>query len=162
MVAEHLFWLHVVDLRDAETDRKLANEILARRREDGTWANWWEGPPDLSTTIEAYVALKMAGVDAGDSTREYIVRAGGVAKARVFTRCFLALLDAWPWQEIPTIPVEIILAPRSSPVSVYNLGCWARQTMVALSVVQVLRPVRRSGVDLSEIGARHGETTAPG
>jgi squalene-hopene/tetraprenyl-beta-curcumene cyclase len=161
MVAEHLFWLHFAGLRDADTDRKLATEILARRRDDGTWTNWWEGPPDLSTTIESYVALKMAGVDAGDATRAYIVREGGVAKARVFTRCFLALLDAWPWQEIPTIPVEIVLAPPSVPVSVYNLGCWARQTMVALSVVQVLRPVRASGIDLSEIGARHGETTAP-
>ena len=159
MVAEHLFWLHFVGLRDADTDRKLANEILARRRDDGTWANWWEGPADLSTTIESYVALKMAGVDAGDATRAYIVRAGVVAKARVFTRCFLAVLGAWPWQEIPSVPVELILAPRSGPMSVYNFGCWARQTVVPLSVVQVLRPVRRAGVDLSEIGARHGEST---
>src|ERR1043166_5200859 len=66
MVAEHLFWLHVLGLRDPDTDRRLAADILARRREDGTWSNWWEGPADLSTTIESYVALKMAGVDAGD------------------------------------------------------------------------------------------------
>ena len=72
MIAEHLFWLHVLGLRDPATDRKLANELLARRRDDGTWSNWWEGPPDLSTTIESYVALKMAGVDAGDETRAYI------------------------------------------------------------------------------------------
>ena len=72
MVAEHLFWLHVLGLRDPATDRKLANDLLARRRDDGTWSNWWEGPPDLSTTIESYVALKMAGVDAGDETRAYI------------------------------------------------------------------------------------------
>ena len=50
MVAEHLFWLHVLGLRDRTTDRKLANELLARRRDDGTWSNWWEGPPNLSTT----------------------------------------------------------------------------------------------------------------
>ena len=31
MVAEHLFWLHFMGLRDARTDEKLANEILARR-----------------------------------------------------------------------------------------------------------------------------------
>ena len=65
MITEHLFWLHVLGLRDPDTDRRLANEILARRRDDGTWSNWWEGPADLSTTIESYVALKMAGVDAG-------------------------------------------------------------------------------------------------
>ncbi|HEU0304631.1 MAG TPA: squalene--hopene cyclase [Gaiellaceae bacterium] len=161
MVAEHLFWLHVLGLRDRETDRKLANDILARRRDDGTWSNWWEGPPDLSTTVESYVALKMAGVDAGDETRAYIRREGGVARARVFTRCFLALLDAWPWQEIPTVPPELVLLPPSAPLSVYNFGCWARQTLVPLSVVQALRPVRPSGVDLEEIGARHGQSERP-
>ena len=161
MVAEHLFWLHVLGLRDPATDRKLANDILARRRDDGTWSNWWEGPPDISTTIESYVALKMAGVDAGDETRAYIRREGGVASARVFTKCFLALLDAWPWQDIPTMPVELILAPPSAPLSVYNFGCWARQTIVPLSVVQALRPARPAGVDLTEIGAQHGASSPP-
>src|SRR5207248_2756328 len=86
MIAEHLFWLHVLGLRDRETDRRLANDILARRRDDGTWSKWWEGPADLSTTIESYVALKMAGVDAGDETRDYIRREGGIRRSRVFTK----------------------------------------------------------------------------
>ena len=158
MIAQHLFWLHVLRLRDPETDRKLANELQARRRDDGTWSKWWEGPPDLSTTIEAYVALKMAGVDAGEKTRAYIVREGGVPRSRVFTKCFLALLGQWPWQRVPTVPVEVILLPPSAPFSVYNLACWARQTVVALSVVQALRPIRPSGIDLREIGARPGES----
>jgi squalene-hopene/tetraprenyl-beta-curcumene cyclase len=161
MVAEHLFWLHFLGLRDPDTDRRLANDILARRREDGTWSNWWDGPAELSTTIESYVALKMAGVDAGDATRAYIAREGEIAKARVFTKCFLALLDAWPWQEIPTVPVELVLAPPSAPLSVYSFACWARQTVVPLSVVQALRPARPAGVDLTEIGARHGESAQP-
>src|SRR6266705_5054026 len=102
MIAEHLFWLHFLGLRDRLTDRKLANELLARRRDDGTWSNWFEGPPDLSTTVESYVALKMAGVDAGGETRRYFQREGGIPRARVFTKCFLALLGEWPWQRIPT------------------------------------------------------------
>src|SRR5919201_3234146 len=72
MITEHLFWLHFLGLRDRETDRKLANELLARRRDDGTWSNWFDGPADLSTTVESYVALKMAGVDAGGETRRYV------------------------------------------------------------------------------------------
>jgi squalene-hopene/tetraprenyl-beta-curcumene cyclase len=161
MIAEHLFWLHVLGLRDPTTDRKLANELLARRRDDGTWSKWWEGPPDHSTTVESYVALKMAGVDAGDETRAYIRREGGIPNVRVFTKCFLALLDAWAWQDIPTVPVELILLPPSAPLSVYNFACWARQTVVPLSVVQALRPLRPSGVDLREIGGRHGASAQP-
>jgi squalene-hopene/tetraprenyl-beta-curcumene cyclase len=161
MIAEHLFWLHYMGLRDPATDRKLANELLARRREDGTWSNWFDGPADLSTTIESYVALKMAGVDAGLETLAYIQRSGGIPAARIFTKCFLALLGQWPWQRIPPVPPEIVLLPPSAPFSIYNLACWARQTVVPLSVVLSLRPVRDAGVDLRQVGARPGQSRAP-
>jgi len=162
MIAEHLFLLHFLGLRDRETDRKLANELLARRREDGAWSNWWEGPPDLSTTVESYVALTMAGVDPGERTHAWIRSQGGIPASRVFTKCFLALLGEWPWQAIPPVPVEIVLLPPGAPFSIYDLACWARQTVVALSVVMALRPERRSGVDLRSIGARPGESRRPG
>jgi squalene-hopene/tetraprenyl-beta-curcumene cyclase len=157
MIAEHLFLLHFLGLRDIETDRLLANELLARRRGDGTWSIWFEGPADLSVTVEAYAALKLAGVDAGDATRAYIARSGGVGRTRIFTRAFLALIGQWPWRRLAHVPVELILLPAQGPLSVYDFACWARQTMVALSVVEALRPVRPSRIDLSEIGARRTE-----
>ena len=58
----------------------------------------------------------------------------------------------------------MILLPPSAPFSVYNFACWARQTVVPLSVVQALRPVRPADVDLREIGAaraRRGARAAP-
>jgi squalene-hopene/tetraprenyl-beta-curcumene cyclase len=162
MIAEHLFLLHFLGLRDADTDRLLANELLARRRDDGTWSIWFEGPPDLSVTVEAYAALKLAGVDAGDATRDFIRRAGGVARTRIFTRAFLALIGQWPWRRLAHVPVELILLPANGPLSVYDFACWARQTMVALSVVEALQPVRPSAIDLSEIGAQKtGRARAP-
>ena len=42
MTAQHLFWHHVLGLRTPELDRKIANELLARQRDDGTWAIWFE------------------------------------------------------------------------------------------------------------------------
>src|SRR5205823_3276129 len=69
MIAQHLFWHHFLGLRTPELDRKIGNELLARQRDDGTWAIWFEGPPDLSTTIEAYTALKLAGFDPGARAR---------------------------------------------------------------------------------------------
>src|SRR6185295_4521716 len=62
MTAQHLFWHHYLDLRTPELDRRIANELLARRRDDGTWSIWFEGPPDLSTSIEAYVACRLLGM----------------------------------------------------------------------------------------------------
>jgi squalene-hopene/tetraprenyl-beta-curcumene cyclase len=161
MIAEHLFLLHFLGLRDSETDRLLANELLARRRSDGTWSIWFDGPADLSVTVEAYTALKLAGVDAGDATRDYIRRSGGVPETRIFTRAFLALVGQWPWRRLAHVPVELILLPAEGPLSVYDFSCWARQTMVALSVVEALQPVRPSAIDLSEIGGRKTGRTRP-
>jgi len=162
MTAQHLFWHHVLGLRTPELDRRIANELMARMRDDGTWAIWFEGPPDLSTSIEAYVALRMAGVDPGAKALAYIRREGGAPKSRLFTKCFLALLDQWPWQRMVPIPPELVLLPPSAPFSIYNFACWARQTFVALSVAQSLRPVRPADVDLSAIGAIRGRTRPAG
>src|SRR5216117_2616356 len=118
MIAQHLFWHHFLGLRTPELDRKIANELLARQRADGTWAIWFEGPGELDTTIEAYVALKLAGFDPGPLARNFIQRAGGIPCARIFTKCFLALLGQWPWQRIVPIPPEVVLLPAVGPVSV--------------------------------------------
>ncbi len=104
----------------------------------------------------------MAGVENDPKTLAYIQRAGGIPKSRVFTKCFMALLGHWPWQRIVPIPPEMILLPPSAPFSVYNFACWARQTVVPLSVVWALRPVRHADLDLRDIGARPGESRPPG
>ncbi len=90
----------------------------------------------------------------------YIQREGGIAKSRLFTKCFLALLGQWPWQRMVPIPPELVLLPPSAPLSIYNFACWARQTFVALAVAQSLRPVRHADVDLRDIGAIPGRTRA--
>jgi squalene-hopene/tetraprenyl-beta-curcumene cyclase len=161
MTAQHLFWHHVLGLRTLELDRKIANELLARQRDDGTWAIWFEGPPDLSTSVEAYAALKLAGVDPGAKARDFIRSRGGIPRTRIFTKCFLALLGQWPWQRVTPIPVELALMPPSAPFSIYNFSCWARGTFVPLAACRALRPVRPADIELREIGSRPGQTRRP-
>jgi squalene-hopene/tetraprenyl-beta-curcumene cyclase len=154
MIAEHLSLHHFLGLRDAETDRLLANELLARQRADGTWSIWFEGPADLSVTVEAYTALKLAGVDAGEAARQYIRHSGGVARTRIFTRAFLALIGQWPWRRLAHVPVELILLPATVrfPSTTWPAGPGRRWW--SLSVVEA-SPARSSSViDLSEIGGR--------
>jgi len=158
MTAQHLFWNHAVGLRTPELDRRIANELMARMRDDGTWSIWFEGPADLSTSLEAYVALRMCGVDPGPKALAYLQREGGIPKARLFTKCFLALLGQWPWQRMVPIPPELVLLPPGAPFSIYDFACWARQTFVALALAQSLRPVRPIDVDLRAIGAIPGRT----
>jgi len=118
MTAQHLFWNHALGLRTPDLERRIANELIARMRDDGTWSIWFEGPPDLSTSIEAYVALRMCGVDPGSKAFAYIRREGGIPKSRLFTKCFLALLGQWPWQRMVPIPPELVLLPPWAPFSI--------------------------------------------
>jgi squalene-hopene/tetraprenyl-beta-curcumene cyclase len=161
VTAQHLFWHHVLGLRTPDLDRRIANELLARQREDGTWAIWYDGPGDLNTTVEAYAALKLAGVDPGARARDFIQAHGGIPKTRIFTKCFLALLGQWPWRRVTPIPVELVLLPPSAPFSIYNFSCWARGTFVPLAACRALQPVRPADIDLRAIGSQPGQTRRP-
>jgi squalene-hopene/tetraprenyl-beta-curcumene cyclase len=147
MTAQHIFWHEFLRIADQDTVRSCANELLERRRSDGTWAIYWGGEPDLAATVESYAALRMAGLAADDprlaGARRFIEEQGGIGASRVFTRIWLALFGLWPWEEIQAIPPELVLLRPELPLSVYSFGCWARQTMVALSIVMHYRPVRQ-------------------
>jgi squalene-hopene/tetraprenyl-beta-curcumene cyclase len=146
MAAQHIFWHEFLRIADDDTVQRCANDLLARRRDDGTWAIYWGGEPDLAATVESYAALRMAGLAADDpllaGARSFIEQEGGIGASRVFTRIWLALFGLWPWEEIQAIPPELVLLRPESPLSVYDFGCWARQTIVALSIVMHYRPVR--------------------
>src|SRR5271156_5351326 len=142
--------------RDDETERSAA-WIRSQQREDGTWANFHGGPGELSTTIEAYWALKLAGDRPQDShmraAAQFIRDAGGLEAARVFTHVWLALFGLWSWERVPALPPEVVLLAPSVPLNIYDFACWARQTIVALSVVKAHRPVRELAFDLEELRA---------
>jgi len=145
ITAEHLFLRHILGIPDEREAKKAAAYILSQQREDGTWGNWFDGPPELSTTIEAYAALKMAGVSADrpemERARSFILDRGGIEKARVFTKIWFAMMGEWDWRGVPVLPVEFVLLPPRFPMSIYSFGCWARQTIVPLAIVMAKRPV---------------------
>jgi squalene-hopene/tetraprenyl-beta-curcumene cyclase len=157
MDAEDLLLRQFLGVRTAEQTAAAARWIRSRQRADGTWANWLGGEADLSTTVEAYVALRLAGdpPEASHMARAagWIRDHGGIVAARVFTRIWLALFGEWPWDQLPVIPPEIIYLPAWFPLNVYDWACWARQTIVPLAVVASLRPVRPLPFRLDELDA---------
>jgi squalene-hopene/tetraprenyl-beta-curcumene cyclase len=164
MDAEDMLLREFLGVRtDAGTERSAA-WIRSQQREDGTWTNFYGGPGDLSTTIEAYWALRLAG-DPQEAEHMRIAAAwiranGGVARARVFTHLWLALFGLWSWDRVPALPPEVILLPRWVPLNVYDFACWARQTIVALSLVKAHRPARRLPFELSELDAGGADARA--
>jgi squalene-hopene/tetraprenyl-beta-curcumene cyclase len=155
MDAEDLLLRRFLGVDDERLTARAAAWIRSQQRSDGTWATFYEGPPDLSTTLEAYVALRLAGDDPEAphmaKAAEFVRGAGGLERSRVFTRIWMALFGEWSWDALPAMPPEIMLLPASSPVSIYDFGCWARQTVVALTVVGAFRPVRELGFAIDEL-----------
>jgi squalene-hopene/tetraprenyl-beta-curcumene cyclase len=158
MDAEDVLLRHFLGILTEVELAETAGWIRSQQREDGTWANFYGGPGDLSTTVEAYVALKLAGdpVDAPHMTlaADWITANGGLAATRVFTRIWLAISGLWSWDELPVIPPEVIYLPSRVPLNIYDWGCWARQTIVALAVVSSFRPSKPLPFRLDELYAK--------
>ncbi|PIQ96070.1 MAG: squalene-hopene cyclase, partial [Nitrospinae bacterium CG11_big_fil_rev_8_21_14_0_20_56_8] len=155
--AEYIFFMHFMDRVDPVRIEKLARYLLKIQREDGSWTLFYGGPCDINSTVESYAALKMAGIPADHPAmvraRECIFRNGGIRKTRVFTRIFLAMLGQSSWDDVPAVPVEIILFPDRFPFNIYEMSSWSRGTVVPLSLVYAHRPVFRvePGKDAQEL-----------
>ena len=155
MDAEDLFLREFLGIRTAEQSRLSGNWIRSQQRHDGTWANFYGGPGDLSTTVEAYAALKLVGDDPDAEhmrrARDWILERGGLERTRVFTRIWFALLGLWSWDELPVLPAEMVFLPSWFPLNLYDFACWARQTIGALCVVSHFRPARLGTLTLDEL-----------
>src|SRR5256885_12640591 len=167
MDAEDLLLRELLGIRTARETEEAARWIRSQQRADGTWANYYGGPGDLSTTVESWVALRLAGDSADEphllAAAEWVKEQGGGERSRVFTRIWLALFGLWSWDDLPNLPPQLIFLPPWFPLNVYDFACWARQTIVPLTIVATLRPVRPLpfGVDELRTGARPGGLARP-
>ena len=145
ITAEYLMLHRFLGLPEDNFPR-LAASILDRQQPNGGWSIWYGDGGELSVTVEAYLALKMAGLspeaDPMVRAREFILARGGALKTRVFTRIFLALFGQVSWDGIPLLPVEFILLPHWSGLSIYEFSSWTRATVVPLMIIMAKRPVR--------------------
>ena len=144
ITAEYLMLHRLLGLPE-EDFPKMVNYILDRQLDNGAWSIWYGDGGELSTTVEAYLALKIAGLPAGDprlvKARHFILERGGAIKSRVFTRIFLALFGQVSWEGIPLLPVEFMLLPPWTGLSIYELSSWTRATVVPLMIIMAHRPV---------------------
>ncbi len=147
ITSEFVFLIHFLGIEDRYRDKreKIRNFLLHIQRDHGGWDLFYGGPPDISCTIEAYIALKMLGVSphepAMEKARKVIAELGGVNSARVFTKIFLAMLGQSSWDDIPAMPVEVILLPNWFYFNVYEMSSWSRGTVVPLTMVYAHQPV---------------------
>jgi squalene-hopene/tetraprenyl-beta-curcumene cyclase len=142
---------------DLELERKIGVYLRRIQGEHGGWPLFHGGAFDISASIKAYFCLKMIG-DSPEAphmmrAREAILARGGLLRANVFTRILLAKFGELSWNDVPTIPVELILLPRWFPIHLSRMSYWARTVMVPLLVLATLKVRARNprGVRIAEL-----------
>ena len=144
MDAQYVVFNRFMGRRPVEVERRLVEHILAKQSADGSWPLYHDGPGHLSTTIEAYFALKLTGHHPDEPAlvraREFIHAHGGLARAQVFTRAYLAYFGQFPWTGLPAMPVEAILLPPWFPLNIYAMSSWARETVVPMLLLFARKP----------------------
>jgi squalene-hopene/tetraprenyl-beta-curcumene cyclase len=156
--AEYVLLVHyLAETPNLELERKIGVYLRRIQGAHGGWPLYHEGVLDISATVKAYFALKMIGDDINaphmTRAREEIRKRGGAIKANVFTRILLCLYGEASWNDVPTVPPELILLPRWFPVHLSKMSYWARTVIVPLLVLCALRPVARNprGVHVPEL-----------
>ncbi|HEX2769808.1 MAG TPA: squalene--hopene cyclase, partial [Geobacteraceae bacterium] len=147
ITSEYIMLFHFLGIVKKERERKMANYLLSKQTKEGFWTIYYGGPGDISTTVEAYFALKLAGYAADHpamaKARAFILKKGGVFKCRVFTKIFLALFGEFSWFGIPSMPIELMLLPNWAYFNMYEFSSWSRATIIPLSIVMTEPPVRK-------------------
>ncbi|MEE8275725.1 MAG: squalene--hopene cyclase [Alphaproteobacteria bacterium] len=160
--AEYIFLQHFLDEVDAEEERLVARYLRAAQAPNGGWPLFANGAFDMSASVKAYYALKLAGDDPEaphmHRARQAILAHGGAARSNVFTRFSLALFGQVPWRALPVMPAEIMLLPRWFPFHLSKVAYWSRTVIVPLLILGALRPRARNAC---RIGIPELFTTPP-
>jgi squalene-hopene/tetraprenyl-beta-curcumene cyclase len=138
------------------------------QREHGGWELAYGDGGEISTSVEAYMALRMLGVGADDPAleraRTFILARGGITKTRIFTKMHLALIGAYAWSGLPSLPPALMMLPDHFPFSIYEFSSWARGSTVPLIAVFDAKPVYGPVLDLDELyaeGREHARFEVP-
>jgi squalene-hopene/tetraprenyl-beta-curcumene cyclase len=146
ITSEYLLLRRWLGIADPATEAKAVRHLQAIQLPEGGWPIYHHGPANISATVKAYFALKMAGVspEAPEMrrARQTVLELGGITKVNVFTRILLALFGEFDWRGVPCMPVEIVLLPRWFYFNLYQISYWSRTVLVPLLTIFAHRPVR--------------------
>ncbi len=119
---------------------KAARSILARQNADGGFSIYEKGPSEISASVKAYVALKLAGVTGEQVTRlrECILAMGGIQAANSYVKINLSLFGLYPREHTPSVPPEGLLLGKL----IYEMSSWSRAIVIPLSILHAANPQR--------------------
>ncbi|MCA1066264.1 squalene--hopene cyclase [Rossellomorea sp. AcN35-11] len=137
--------LRSFEMDDEELVGRLVNRLWKLQSREGTWKLFHdEKEGNLSSTIEAYFALKYSGMVQDDDQRldkagRFIEAKGGFHKAHSITKCMLAIHGQYDWRHILPVPIEFLLIPKQFPLNFWDLSSYARAHVAPLLLLKSQR-----------------------
>lgn len=145
ITAEALLLYKIWGVDNQKPLHKIEHYLRSQQRSHGGWELYYGDNGDLSTSVEAYMALRLLGVNVEDSAlvraKKFILSKGGISKSRIFTKFHLALIGCYDWRGVPSIPPWIMLLPNNPLFTIYEMSSWARSSTVPLLIVFDQKPV---------------------
>ncbi|PIQ82912.1 MAG: squalene--hopene cyclase [Candidatus Omnitrophica bacterium CG11_big_fil_rev_8_21_14_0_20_64_10] len=145
-------WLGEVD---EPKQRMMVRSLLEAQLPDGGWPVYEGGPANLNSTVKAYAALRLSGISPStpvlQRARMEVLRLGGLERVNSFEKVYLALFGAYPWDQVPALPPEVILLPDRFPFGIYEVAYWSRTILIPLAIATVTRPMAPVRLDLEEL-----------
>ncbi len=162
LVSDYILLHRLLGTEEAVRTQKCATEILNRQNPDGGWPIYNDGPSNISASVKAYFALKMAGYSPDHpqlrKARERILALGGVTAVNTFTKIYLCFLGQYDYDAVPAIPPEIVLFPKWFWFNIYEISSWSRAILVPLSIAYAKKPFKKippeEGIDELFVGGR--------
>jgi squalene-hopene/tetraprenyl-beta-curcumene cyclase len=155
ITAEVLLLHHVWDNFERVPKARAEAYFRGEQRAHGGWELAYDDGGELSVSIEAYMALRLLGVSPADPAlvraRTYILARGGISNARIFTKMHLALIGAYLWAGLPSLPPLLMMLPGAGPFSIYEFSSWARGSTVPLIALFDRKPVYGPTLALDEL-----------
>jgi squalene-hopene/tetraprenyl-beta-curcumene cyclase len=170
LCSDFVLFMHWMGEVDGNIQLRCARHILKRQLPDGGWNIYYGGPSEINASVKAYFALKLAGYSQDlpfmRKARENILRLGGIPRMNTFSKLYLALLGQFPWQYLPTIPVEMVLLPTWAPFDIYKMSSWSRAMLIPLSIINHFKPTRalpghKQLHELYPLGTEHQDLRLP-
>ncbi|MEM8849182.1 MAG: squalene--hopene cyclase, partial [Pseudomonadota bacterium] len=155
--SEYILLRHFIGNVDPKRELRILPYLRGLQNADGSWPLFHAGAGNMSATVKAYWALKLAGEDIDAPhmirARAWVLGRGGAETANVFTRIMLALFGEIPWRGVPVMPVEIMLLPRWFPFHMSKVAYWSRTVIAPLLVLYALKPraMNPTGLTIREL-----------
>ncbi len=155
LTADYILLMHFLGEVDEREQQRAAKYLLKKQLADGGWYIYANGPSEISASVKAYFALKLAGYSPEEplmkKARECILKLGGVMKCNAFTKIYLAIFGQLDWKWTPATPVEMMLFPSVFPFNIYEMSYWSRCIVVPLTIVAAKGYTVRVSVNIDEL-----------